>query len=63
MSEVEERITRIKTHKGVKGLLIVGDDGNIIRNTIASGSDKEPKTYAHLVSDLAKKVSYNYCSI
>ncbi|CAI2385411.1 unnamed protein product [Moneuplotes crassus] len=55
MSEVEERITRIKQHKGVKGLLIVGEDGNIIRNTLGSGNDKESKSYAHHVSEIAKK--------
>ena len=55
MSEVEERITRIKQHKGVKGLLIVGDDGMIIRNTYNNSNDTASKTYAHHVSDLAKK--------
>ena len=47
--------TRIRTHKGVKCLLIVGDDGNIIRKNMASANDKEPKIYAQLISDLAKK--------
>jgi hypothetical protein len=34
MAEVEERIGRIKNHKGVKGLLIVDENGKFLRSTM-----------------------------
>ena len=45
MAEVEERIARIKNHKGVKGLLIVDENGKFLRSTMqsSSGSDTAPK--------------------
>jgi len=33
MSEVEDTISRIKTRKTVKGVVIVNNEGNIIRST------------------------------
>ena len=34
MSEVEETLKRISSHKGVHGILIVSADGNPIRSTL-----------------------------
>ena len=56
MAEVEERIGRIKNHKGVKGLLIVDENGKFLRSTMTSnGNDTAPKQYAQKVTELAKK--------
>jgi dynein light chain roadblock-type len=56
MAEVEERIARIKNHKGVKGLLIVDENGKFLRSTMSSsGSDTAPKLYAQKITELAKK--------
>ena len=55
MAEVEERIVRIKNHKGVKGLLIVDENGKFLRSTMPSNIDTAPKQYAQKVTELAKK--------
>ncbi len=57
MAEVEERIARIKNHKGVKGLLIVDENGKFLRSTMSSSgsNDTAPKQYAQKVTELAKK--------
>ena len=55
MAEVEERIGRIMTRPGVKGLLIVEENGKFLRSTISSSNDTAPKLYAQKISDLAKK--------
>ena len=56
MAEVEERIGRIKQRDGVKGLLIVDENGKFLRSTMSSsGNDTTPKLYAQKISDLAKK--------
>ena len=34
MAEVEERIHRISNHSGVKGLLIVDENGKVLRTTM-----------------------------
>ena len=55
-AEVEERIARIKNHKGVKGLLIVDENGKFLRSTMSqTGNDTQPKQYALKVSELAAK--------
>ena len=55
MAEVEERITRIKNHKNVLGLLIVDEDGKFLRSTMSSqNNDTMPKQYAKKVTELAK---------
>ena len=47
MAEVEERIGRIKQRDGVKGLLIVDENGKFLRSTMSSsGNDTTPKLYA-----------------
>ena len=57
-SEVEERIARIKQHKGVKGLIIVkktemkeGNQPQIVRSTM--GESPEATAYAVRLSELA----------
>ena len=56
MAEVEERIARIKNHKGVRGLLIVDETGKFLRSTMSSSNnDSAPRQYAQKVTELAKK--------
>ena len=55
MAEVEERIGRIKNHKGVKGLLIVDENGKFLRSTMTNNNDTAPKSYAVKITELAKK--------
>ena len=56
MAEVEERILRIKQHRGVIGLLIVDENGKVLRTTM-NKQDKEqnPIQIAKKVTELAKK--------
>uniref|UniRef100_A0A0G4ICD2 Dynein light chain roadblock n=1 Tax=Chromera velia CCMP2878 TaxID=1169474 RepID=A0A0G4ICD2_9ALVE len=49
MSEVEETLNRIKTHKGVHGLIIVNASGVPIRSTL---EDKDTLQYSALISQL-----------
>ena len=46
MAEVEERIARIKLHKGVRGLLIVDENGKHLRSTMQGNGPTEPKQYS-----------------
>lgn len=41
MSEVEETINRIKTHKSVQGIVIVNSEGVIIRSTYGTERKEE----------------------
>ena len=57
-SEVEERIARIQTHRGVKGLIVVkktemkeGNQPQIVRTTMGQGEDTIK--YAVRLSELA----------
>mmetsp|Transcript_121861 Transcript_121861/g.339790 ORF Transcript_121861/g.339790 Transcript_121861/m.339790 type:complete len:101 (+) Transcript_121861:72-374(+) len=52
MSEVEETINRIKTHKGVSGIVIVNSDGVPIRSTL---DQRYTLQYSGLISQLAAK--------
>eukprot|EP00386_Alphamonas_edax_P013719 GDKI01042307.1.p2 GENE.GDKI01042307.1~~GDKI01042307.1.p2 ORF type:complete len:102 (+),score=36.35 GDKI01042307.1:133-438(+) len=52
MSEVEETLNRIKTHKGVAGIVIVSSDGVPIRTTL---DQKLTLQYSALISQLAAK--------
>ena len=53
-SEVEETLKRIQSHKGVKGVLIMSNEGIPIRSNM---SDADTENYAALVSQLAFKAS------
>ena len=56
MAEVEERIARIRNHKGVKGLLIVDEKKKVHRSTMGNPkTDHETKMYSIKVTDLAIK--------
>ena len=58
MAEVEERILRIRGHKGVMGLLIVDENGKVLRTTMNTTGDKDqpnPRQIAAKITDLAKK--------
>ena len=56
MAEVEERILRIKNHKGVAGLLIVDDSGKVLRTTLpTSDPHNNPLHIAKKVTELAMK--------
>ena len=55
MAEVDQRIMRIKNHKGVRGILIVDENGKFVRNQMGGSDDTAPKQYAQKVTELAKK--------
>ena len=47
---------RIKNHKGVRGIIIVDENGKFVRNQMgAGGDDNAPKQYALKVTELSKK--------
>mmetsp|Transcript_78237 Transcript_78237/g.155071 ORF Transcript_78237/g.155071 Transcript_78237/m.155071 type:complete len:101 (-) Transcript_78237:175-477(-) len=52
MSEVEETINRIKTHKGVSGIVIMNSEGVPIRSTLESNLTLK---YSGEISQLAAK--------
>mmetsp|Transcript_97078 Transcript_97078/g.231008 ORF Transcript_97078/g.231008 Transcript_97078/m.231008 type:complete len:101 (+) Transcript_97078:50-352(+) len=52
MSEVEETLNRIKTHRGVSGIVIVNSESLPIRSTL---DKKQTEQYSELVSQLAAK--------
>merc|ERR1712187_402869 len=52
MSEVEETINRIRTHKGVTGIVIVNSEGVPIRSTF---DNSQTLRYSALISQLAAK--------
>ena len=56
MAEVEERVLRIKSHRGVIGLLICDETGKVLRTTMNnSDKDQNPIQIAKKVVELAKK--------
>eukprot|EP00928_Gymnodinium_smaydae_P050436 TRINITY_DN33_c0_g1_i1.p2 TRINITY_DN33_c0_g1~~TRINITY_DN33_c0_g1_i1.p2 ORF type:complete len:101 (+),score=22.02 TRINITY_DN33_c0_g1_i1:112-414(+) len=52
MSEVEETLNRIKTHKGVSGIIIVNAEGVPIRSTLDSRNTLQ---YSALISQITSK--------
>lgn len=48
--EVEETIKRIQSHKGVKGVLIMNNEGHAIRSNF---SPEDTENYASLVSQVS----------
>ncbi|ORX54345.1 dynein, light chain, roadblock-type 2-like protein [Piromyces finnis] len=52
MSEVEETIKRLQSHKGVEGIVIVNSDGIPIRSTIDNNLTVQ---YSALITQLASK--------
>ena len=52
LSEVEETLARIKSHKGVEGVLILSRDGAVIQSTL---SEEQSLEHAALLSQLSQK--------
>ncbi|KAG4084582.1 roadblock-type dynein light chain [Neocallimastix lanati (nom. inval.)] len=52
MSEVEETIKRLQSHKGVEGIVIVNNDGIPIRSTLDNNLTVQ---YSALITQLASK--------
>jgi dynein light chain roadblock-type len=52
MSEIEDTLKRINSHKGVVGFVIVNAEGVVVRSTLPK--DLTP-TYASLITGLASK--------
>jgi dynein light chain roadblock-type len=52
-SEVEETLKRIQSHRGVKGVLILNQEGIPIRSNL---NQEDTDTYAALISQLNFKV-------
>ncbi|EAS01490.1 dynein light chain roadblock-type 2 protein (macronuclear) [Tetrahymena thermophila SB210] len=55
MSEVEETLNRIKTHKSVQGIVIVNNEGNIIRTTYEGDQKSLGEKIAINIPQLAAK--------
>jgi dynein light chain roadblock-type len=52
-SEIEETLTRIKSHKGVEGILIMNKvTGMIIKSTL---TEDQSKTHASFISSLSER--------
>jgi dynein light chain roadblock-type len=54
MSEVEETLKRVQSHKGVEGVIIMTADGVSIKSTL---NPEDTEAYTALVSQLAIKAS------
>lgn len=52
MSEVEETLNRMQTHKNVQGIVIVNNEGAIIRSTYTNERKEEGTLYLIKVSRL-----------
>lgn len=55
MSEVEETLNRMQTHKNVQGIVIVNSQGNIIRTTYQNEKKDEGNNLARLIPQLVLK--------
>jgi dynein light chain roadblock-type len=55
MSEVEETLNRMQTHKNVQGIVIVNGEGIIIRSTYTNERKEEGNALARLIPQLASK--------
>ena len=53
MSDVEETLNRIKTHKSVQGIVIVNSEGNVVRSTYSSDKKEEGEAIARFIPTLA----------
>ncbi|GFH49084.1 hypothetical protein CTEN210_05560 [Chaetoceros tenuissimus] len=54
MSEVEETLQRIKSHKGVEGIIIMTQEGSILQSTL---TEEQSKQHGALISSLTEKAS------
>ena len=55
MSEVEDTLNRIKTHKSVQGIVIVNNEGRILRSTFLAERKEEGENIAKNVPPLCQK--------
>ena len=53
-TEIEETLKRIQSHRGVKGIMIINNDGIPIRSNL---SQELADNYAALISQLSSKAS------
>uniref|UniRef100_A0A7S3V519 Dynein light chain roadblock n=1 Tax=Chaetoceros debilis TaxID=122233 RepID=A0A7S3V519_9STRA len=53
-NDVEETLARIRSHKGVEGVLILTKEGAIVHTSL---TEKQSKAHAALVSQLTSKAS------
>ncbi|KAL8440255.1 hypothetical protein Efla_004951 [Eimeria flavescens] len=51
-AEVEETLNRIKTHKGVRGVIVLAGDGAVLRSTFDAS---QTAAYAGAASQLAER--------
>jgi len=52
---MEETLSRIRSHKGVEGVLIMTKEGSIIQSSLAT--EESTKSHASLLSQLTSKAS------
>eukprot|EP01015_Nassula_variabilis_P031029 TRINITY_DN6925_c0_g1_i7.p2 TRINITY_DN6925_c0_g1~~TRINITY_DN6925_c0_g1_i7.p2 ORF type:complete len:107 (+),score=28.99 TRINITY_DN6925_c0_g1_i7:162-482(+) len=55
MSEVEETFQRIKNHKSVQAIVIVNNEGSIIRSHFASDRKDDAEAIARTIPQLTQK--------
>lgn len=55
MSEVQETLNRMQTHKNVQGIVIVNAEGSIIKTTYQNQKKEEGNSLARLVPQLVIK--------
>mmetsp|Transcript_16032 Transcript_16032/g.22837 ORF Transcript_16032/g.22837 Transcript_16032/m.22837 type:complete len:112 (+) Transcript_16032:162-497(+) len=54
MKDVEETINRIKSHKGVEGILVMTNQGEIIQSTL---TDDQATSYGSILTNLIRNAS------
>ncbi|GAU96178.1 hypothetical protein RvY_07663 [Ramazzottius varieornatus] len=54
-SEIDEILSRIKSHKGVLGVMVLTQDGVILRSTL---DDETAASYASVVHDLVSRTRH-----
>ena len=55
MSEVEETLNRMQTHKNVQGIVIVNAEGSVIRTTYQNEKKDQGNAIARLIPQLVLK--------
>mmetsp|Transcript_47030 Transcript_47030/g.112734 ORF Transcript_47030/g.112734 Transcript_47030/m.112734 type:complete len:107 (-) Transcript_47030:43-363(-) len=57
MSEIEETLERIKSHEGVKGYVIMNNEGEVLRK-LPGMSNEKAKEYGEEIYSLARKARH-----
>lgn len=55
MSEVDDTITRIKTHKSVQGIVIVNNEGKLVKSTYSADKKDEESAIIKSIPQLCQK--------